>query len=187
MPNFWSKHKPPIDGIPLIGTYQVTSSATVDELVNLTDMSWHPLFSRTNVPNGLIPKPGLIFQAVSRLFPVRIRIFVERVQPRELISVRILALPGIEERMTYKVESTLYGTRVSYSLTLRGWLSPLIWSILRPYAEKVASELVLAVEREKLLALQPAPPKMKPNPDLLGLIWLAIALDPIVAHYTKII
>lgn len=185
MPGFWSKHprySKPDTVAPLVGTYQVDSSATVDELwqkvVDLADMSWHPLFSKTNVPYGLIPKPGLIFQAVSRLLPiVRMRVFVERVQPRELLSVRILAIPGIEERMTYKVESTLYGTRVSYSVTLKGWLSPLIWSIIRPYAEKVAHELAQAVEQEKLLALQP-PRKMKPNPDLLGIVLLAIALHP---------
>jgi hypothetical protein len=138
---------------PSVKTFQVVSSASVDDLwqkvVNLADVSWHPLLARTNVPHGLIPKPGLIYRAVSRLFPITIRIFVERVLPRELLSVRILALPGIEERVTYRVESTLCGTRVTYSVTLRGWLSPLVWSVIRPYAARVASELANAVEQER--------------------------------------
>ena len=163
------------------GTYQVLSSASVDEMwqkvVDLADVSWHPLFTKTNVPHGLIPKPGLIYRAVSRLIPIQIPIFVERVLPRELLSVRILAIPGIEERVTYRLESTVCGTQVSYSVTLRGWLSPLIWSIIRPYAERVASELAHAVEQEKLL-LELDPTKRrrrrKPRgPDLLS-IWLVI-------------
>lgn len=144
---------------PLVETYQVFSSASVDDLwqkvVNLADVSWHPLLARTNVPYGLIPKPGLIYQAVSRLFPIAIRIFVERVQPGELLSVRIFALPGLEERVTYRVESTLCGTRVTYSVTLRGWLSPLVWSIIRPYAARVASELAHAAERDRQQANTP--------------------------------
>lgn len=155
MLGFWSKsiHRNLCE-FPPIGTYQVLSSASVDDLwqkvIDLADVSWHPLLAKTNVPYGLIPKPGLIYQAVSRLFPMRIQIFVERVLPREMLSIRIFALPGIEERVTYRMESTLCGTRVSYSVTLRGWLSPLVWSIIRPYAEKVASELAQAVEREQI-------------------------------------
>jgi hypothetical protein len=120
------------------------------KIENLADVSWHPLIARTNVPKGLIPKPGLIYRAVTRLIPIPIRIFVERVLPKELISVRILALPGVEERVTYRVESTVCGTRVSYSVTLRGWLSPLVWSLIRPYAAKVAAELAHAAEQEAL-------------------------------------
>lgn len=49
----------------LYKTYRVASSVPVDmvwgKLINLADMSWHPLFSQTNLPKGLIPKPGLIF------------------------------------------------------------------------------------------------------------------------------
>lgn len=142
----------------LMGSYRALSSASVDELwqkvVNFADVSWHPLLARTNFPRGLLPKPGLIFQAVTRLSPIPIRIFVERVNPRELLSIRVLALPGIEERITYRVESTLCGTYISYSVTLKGWLSPLIWSIIRPYAAKVADCLANAVEQDRL---EPSP------------------------------
>ncbi len=135
----------------LAKTYRVISSASVDELwqtvVDLADVSWHPLWARTNVPRGLAPKPGLIFRAVTRLSPIPIQIFVERVHPRELLSVRILAMPGIEERMVYQVESTVWGTRISYSVTLRGWLSPVVWSLIRPYAAKVAAALAKAAEQ----------------------------------------
>ncbi len=161
---------------PLARTYQVLSSASVDDLwwkvVNLADVSWHPLLAKTNVPKGLLPKPGLIYRAVSRLFPFTIHIFVERVLPRELLSVRIMALPGLEERVTYRVESTVCGTRVSYSVTLRGWLSPLVWSVIRPYAARVASELAHAVEQEQL---QSSTTAAKPySPDLLGVVVLIL-------------
>ncbi|MGJ3253327.1 MAG: SRPBCC family protein [Elainellaceae cyanobacterium] len=135
---------------PLAGTYQAVSSASVDELwrkiVNLADVSWHPLISSTNVPNGLIPKPGLIYQAMTRLGPIPIRIFVERVRPMELLSIRIMAIPGVEERVIYRIESAVCGARVSYSVTLRGWLSPLIWSVIRGYAAKVPAKLAHAAE-----------------------------------------
>lgn len=184
MPNWfkirhWFNETPPV-----VSTYQAISSASVDDLwqkvENLADVSWHPLLSRTNAPKGLIPKPGLIYRAVSRLFPLTIHIFVERVLPRELLSVRIFALPGIEERVTYRIESTLYGTRVSYSMTLRGWLSPLVWSIIRPYAARVAQELVEAAERDRLNAMQSPDSKRKPNPpdemDWLGLCFALFSL-----------
>ena len=135
----------------LVRTYREISSASVDELwqkvVDLADVSWHPLLARTNVPYGLVPKPGLIFQAVTRLGPIPIRIFVERVSPGELLSVRVLAIPGVEERVSYRVESTLCGTCVSYSVTLSGWLSPLIWSLIRPHAARVAAALAQAAEK----------------------------------------
>lgn len=138
----------------LAKTYRVISSASVDEMwqtvVDLADVSWHPLLARTNVPRGLIPKPGLIFRAVTRLSPIPIQLFVERVRPRELLSIRIIAVPGIEERVVYQVESTVWGTRVSYSVTLRGWLSPVIWSVIQPYAEQVASALAQAAEQPTL-------------------------------------
>ncbi len=144
---------------PLAETYQAISAASVDDLwqkvVDLADVSWHPLITRTNVPQGLIPKPGLIYQAVSRLSPFPVQIFVERVSPMELLSIRILAIPGVEERVTYRVESTLCGTKVSYSVTLRGWLSPIVWSIIRPYAAKVARELALAAEQDLINANNP--------------------------------
>ncbi|MHC5613321.1 MAG: SRPBCC family protein [Nostoc sp.] len=138
----------------LVRTYQEISSASVDELwqkvADLTDVSWHPLLKSTNVPYGLVPKPGLIYQAVTRFSPIPIQIFVERVNPREMLSIRVLAIPGIEERVTYQVESTVCGTCLYYSVTLRGWLSPLIWSLSRPYADRVARSLVEAVEKTAL-------------------------------------
>ncbi len=138
----------------LVKTYREISSASVDEMwlkvVDLTDVSWHPLLKSTNVPYGLVPKPGLIYQAVTRFSPIPIRIFVERVQHKEMLSIRVLAIPGVEERVTYRVESTVCGTCVSYSVTLRGWLSPLIWSLSRPYTDRVARSLVESVENTAL-------------------------------------
>jgi len=120
------------------------------KVVDLADVSWHPLLTRTNVPSGLVVKPGLIYQAVTRFSPIPIQIFVEGVRPREVLSIRILAMPGIEERVTYKIESTVCGTRISYSVTLRGWLSPLVWILARPYAALVASQLARAAEQAAL-------------------------------------
>lgn len=189
MTSFWYRlmHKQSEHFPPPVGTYQVLSSASADDLwqkvVNLADVSWHPLLARTNVPYGLIPKPGLIYQAVSRLFPIAIRIFVERVQPGELLSVRIFALPGLEERVTYRVESTLCGTRVTYSVTLRGWLSPLVWSIIRPYAARVASELAQAAERDR--QQMDTPPKFpKPNCSDIFAVFLAIGFGHLLRTTT---
>ncbi len=70
-----------------------------------------------------------------------------------MLSIRVLAIPGIEERVIYRVESTVCGTCLSYSVTLRGWLSPLIWSLSRPYADRVARSLVEAVEKAALQAV----------------------------------
>ena len=149
----------------LVRTYQEISSATVDELwqkvVDLADVSWHPLLASTNVPYGLVPKPGLIFQAVTRLGPIPIRIFVECVSPRELLSVRVLAIPGVEERVTYRVESAVCGTCVSYSVTLSGWLSPLIWSLIRPHAARVAAALAQAAEQAANTAMSGQPKSLK--------------------------
>lgn len=135
----------------LFKTYRVISNAPIDilwhKLINIGDVSWHPLFSKTNVPLGLIPKPGLIYQVVTRLIPIPIRIFVENVRDREFLSIRVLAIPGIEQRITYQVESTLCGTYISYSVTLRGWLSPLMWWLIRPYTARVAQQLAHAAER----------------------------------------
>ncbi|XTZ12929.1 MAG: SRPBCC family protein [cyanobacterium endosymbiont of Rhopalodia inflata] len=131
--------------------YRVVSTAPVDvlwqKLINLADVSWHPLFSKTNVPLGLIAKPGLIYQVVTRFTPIPIRLFVENVRPGELLSMRVLAIPGIEQKITYQVESTLCGSYISYSVTLRGWLSPLIWWLIQPYSARVASDLANAAER----------------------------------------
>ncbi|MEB3210831.1 MAG: SRPBCC family protein [Leptolyngbyaceae bacterium] len=170
---------------PLFATFQVASSASVDELwrkvVNLADVSWHPMLSSTNVPQGLIPKPGLIYQAVTRFSPFPIRIFVERVDHRERLSFRIMAVPGVEERVTYQVESTVWGTRVSYSVTLKGWLSPLIWSFVRPHAAQVAAALVQAAETAATQRLLPRVPGQRKRPkhnfhELLNIAMLAIGL-----------
>lgn len=155
------KFRLPAQGWPLAGNYQVISSASVDliwkKIVNLADVSWHPLIVRTDIPYGIMPKPGLIFQAVSRRIPWPIQIFVERVSPGELLSIRILLLPGVEERVTYRVESSVCGTRISCSVMLRGWLAPLIWSLIQDYAAAVAARLAIAAEKE--------PPGAKPPPD----------------------
>lgn len=149
----------------LVRTYQEISSASVDQLwqtvVDLADVSWHPLLTSTNVPYGLMPKPGLIFQAVTRLGPIPIRVFVELVRPGELLSVRVLAIPGVEERVSYRVESMVCGTCVSYSVTLSGWLSPLIWSLIRPHAARVASALAAAAERTASTAASGEPKPLK--------------------------
>ncbi|WP_346016606.1 SRPBCC family protein [Chroococcidiopsis sp. CCMEE 29] len=149
----------------LVRTYREISSASVDQLwqkvVDLADVSWHPLLASTNVPYGLVPKPGLIFQAVTRLGPIPIRIFVEHIQPGELMSVRVLAIPGLEERVTYRVESTVCGTCVSYSVTLNGWLSPLVWSLIRPHAARVAAALAQAAEQAAMQALSGKPKPLK--------------------------
>jgi hypothetical protein len=177
---------------PLMGTYQVMSSASVEDLwrkvVDLADVSWHPLLTKTNVPSGLIPKPGLIYQAVGRLFPLSMNIFVERVQPGELLSVRILAIPGVEERVTYRVESTLCGTQVSYSVTLKGWLSPLVWSVIRPHAARVAMELAHAAEEERSQLEQgdkngKTARLRRASPDLWG-IFLALSLGQLLGGHS---
>ena len=53
--------------------YRAMSTAPLDvlwyKLINVADVSWHPLFSKTNLPLGLMAKPGLIYQAVTRLTP----------------------------------------------------------------------------------------------------------------------
>nr|WP_199329165.1 SRPBCC family protein [Coleofasciculus sp. FACHB-1120] len=140
----------------MVRTYRAVSSASVDvlwqKLINLGDVSWHPLLASTNVPSGLIAKPGLIYKVVTRWLPIPIRVFVERVRPCELLSVRMLAIPGVEKRVTYQVESTVCGTYVSYSVTLRGWLSPLIWWMIGSYSARVASELAQAAEEVGLQA-----------------------------------
>lgn len=158
MPNFSSKFTDRPQRrwwlFSLACTYHALSSASVDALwqkvTDLADVSWHPLLASTNVPKGLVAKPGLIYQAVTRSIPIPIRIFVEQVRPRELLTVRILTLPGLEERVTYKVQSTVCGTEISYSITLRGWLSPLIWSLIRPSAARVAAQLAHAAEQNPL-------------------------------------
>lgn len=138
----------------LFRTYRAVSSASVDvlwqKLSNLADISWNPLFASTNAPNGLIAKPGLIYKVVTPLIPIPIRIFVEHVRPQELLSVRVLTIPGVEQRVTYQVESTLCGSYVSFSVTLKGWLSPLLWCMIKPYAAKVAAQLAQAADQRRI-------------------------------------
>ena len=141
----------------LVQTFQATTSASVEELwqtiTNLADVTWHPILASTNVPQGLVVKPGLIYQAVTRFIPIPIQIFVERVKPQTMLSVRILVMPGLEEQITYQVQSSVCGASVSYSVTLRGWLSPIVGSFMRPCAAKVALNLVQAVEKAALLTI----------------------------------
>ncbi len=131
-------------------TYRAVSNVPIDflwqKLIDLADVSWHPFFSETNLPKGLRVKPGLIYQVVTRLTPIPIKIFVENVRPQKLLSIRILTIPGIEQRISYQIESTLCGTYISYSVTLRGWLSPVIWWLIKPYCARVATELAQAAE-----------------------------------------
>lgn len=138
-------------------TYRTISSASVDTLwqtvIDLADVSWHPLLTSTNAPYGLRPKPGLMYRVFTRWLPIPVNVFVERVRPRELLSVRLFPVPGLEERVTYRIKSTVWGTQVSYSVTLRGWLSPLAWSLLRPYAARVASALARTAEQTTTVPL----------------------------------
>ncbi|MEL6454313.1 MAG: SRPBCC family protein [Cyanobacteria bacterium J06623_5] len=135
--------------------YWAASTAPADALwqtvTNLADLAtWHPLITRTNAPRGQQAKPGLIYRAFSRYAPISAQIFVERVLPGELLSVRVFLLPGVQERATYRIVSTLCGTCVLYSVTLSGWLSPLLWPMVRPQVDQVATSLVHAAEQASL-------------------------------------
>jgi hypothetical protein len=134
--------------------YRALTPASVDltwqKMIDLADLSWHPLIASTNVPYGLVPKPGLIYEAINRLVPLPFRMFVEGVRPQQLLSIRILGLPGLEERVTYQIESSVCGTYISYCVMLRGWLAPLAWSFLKGYAAKVADQLAEAAAAESL-------------------------------------
>ncbi len=132
--------------------YWATSTAPAETLwqlvTNLADLNtWHPLITSTNAPRGQRAKPGLIYRAVMPYLPISTQIFVERVLPGELLSIRLFPLPGLQERVTYRIVSTLCGTCVLYSITLSGWLSPLAWPVVKPHATKVAAALVEAAEQ----------------------------------------
>ncbi|MBT9311400.1 SRPBCC family protein [Leptothoe kymatousa] len=140
--------------------YQVSSTASIETLwQTINDLaglaSWHPLITSTNAPNGQQAKPGLIYRVFARWVPVPIKIFVENVLPGEYISLRIFPLPGVEERAIYRLESGLYGTLVSYSVELKGWLSPVAWSFLQPYAARVADALAQAAEQATTSGIVP--------------------------------
>ena len=136
----------------LIRATQVASADTLWHMVNdLADLDmWHPLVTGTNAPRGQQPKPGLIYRAMTRYLPISTQVFVERVLPGELVSMRLFPLPGLQERVTYRIVSTLCGTCVLYSITLSGWLSPFAWPVMKPQMIKVASALVEAAEMETL-------------------------------------
>lgn len=139
-------------GEVLESNYWAASTAPAETLwqivTDLADLaSWHPLITRTNAPMGQCAKPGLIYKAFSRYLPLPTQIFVERVLPGELLSVRLFPLPGLQERVTYRIVSTLCGTCVLYSVTLSGWLSPLAWPMVKPHATRVAAALVQAAEQ----------------------------------------
>ncbi len=136
--------------VALIRNYRALSAASVEDLwqkvIDLADLSWHPLLARSDCPYGLVPKPGLIFQAVMRLIPIPVRIFVERVKPGEFLSLRVLMIPGVEEQVSYQVSSSVLGTFISCSITMRGLLSPLLWPLIRDRAETLAASLAQAAE-----------------------------------------
>ena len=151
----WRSHGQWKDSANRQRNYWTASTAPADILWKMvTDLasfaSWHPLISSTNAPYGQIAKPGLIYRACSRYFPLSTQVFVERVQPGELLSIRLFPFPGLQERVTYRIVSTICGTCVLYSITLSGWLSPIAWPMMKPHAVKVAAALVQAAEQESL-------------------------------------
>lgn len=72
---------------------------------------------------------------------------MERVLPGELLSVRVFPLPGLQERATYRIVSTICGTCVLYSMTLSGWLTPFVWPVVRPHVDQIAMSLIQAAEQ----------------------------------------
>ena len=134
----------------LVKTYRVISSASVDtiwaKLSDVTDVSWNPMLSSIDAPLGLKAKPGLFFHAFSSWIPLPTQLFVETVQPQQFLSIRIFAFPGLEERITYQIASDVKGTFISYSIMLRGWLTPIIWPFLHFPAQKAAQTLAHAAE-----------------------------------------
>lgn len=157
MPGFssWRSHGQWKDSANRERNYWTASSAPAEILwkmvIDLANFaSWHPLISSTNAPYGQTAKPGLIYRVCSRYFPLSTQVFVERVQPGELLSIRLFPFPGLQERVTYRIVSTICGTCVLYSITLSGWLSPLAWPMMKPHAVKVAAALVQAAEQETM-------------------------------------
>lgn len=142
--------------------YWVSSTATTETLWqtvnNLSDLdTWHPLITGTNAPYGQEAKPGLIYRAFSRYLPVSTQVFIEQVLPGELLSVRVFPLPGVQERATYRIVSTLCGTCVLYSITLSGWLTPFVWPMVKPQITQVAASLVQAAEEATLHSAESGP------------------------------
>jgi hypothetical protein len=118
------------------------------KLSDITDLSWNPMLSSPNRLLGLEAKPGLIYRAMLRWIPIPSQLFIETVKPQQFLSIRIFAFPGIEERVTYQIGSDVTGTFISYSIMLRGWLTPLIWPLMHYPAQRVAGQLARAAERE---------------------------------------
>lgn len=152
--------------------YWAQSTAPAETLwqmvTDLADLAtWHPLIASTNAPRGQTAKPGLIYRVASRYFPISTQIFVERVLPGELMSIRLFPFPGLQERVTYRIVSTLCGTTcVLYSITLSGWLSPIAWPVVKPHATKVAAALVEAAEQAHTGTLSNA--RLRQKPDIFG-------------------
>lgn len=151
----WRSHGQWKDSASRERNYWTASTAPAEILWKMvTDLaglaSWHPLIASTNAPFGQQAKPGLIYRVFNRYFPLSTQVFVERVQPGELLSIRLFPCPGLQERVTYRIVSTLFGTCVLYSITLSGWLSPLAWPMMKPHAVKVAAALVQAAEQETM-------------------------------------
>lgn len=149
----WRSHGQWKDSANRQRNYWTASTAPAEILWKMvTDLasfaSWHPLISSTNAPYGQIAKPGLIYRVCSRYFPLPTRVFVERVQPGELLSIRLFPFPGLQERVTYRIVSTICGTCVLCSITLSGWLSPIAWPMMKPRVVKIAAALVQAAEQE---------------------------------------
>ena len=152
----WRSHGHWKDSANRERNYWTASTAPADIIWQLiADLasfaSWHPLIASTNAPYGQTAKPGLIYRVCSRYFPISTQVFVERVQPGELLSIRRFPFPGLQERVTYRIVSTLFGTCVLYSVTLSGWLSPIAWPMMKPHdVMKVAAALVQAAEQETI-------------------------------------
>lgn len=151
----WRSHGQWKDSASRQRNYWTASTAPAEIIWQMvTDLAsfatWHPLISSTNAPYGQIAKPGLIYRVCSRYFPLSTQVFVERVQPGELLSIRLFPFPGLQEHVTYRIVSTICGTCVLYSITLSGWLSPLAWPMMKPHAVKVAAALVQAAEQETI-------------------------------------
>ena len=150
-------------GLEMLRTTRIASADTLWRIVNnLADLeTWHPLVVGTDAPRGQQAKPGLIYRTMSRYLPISTQVFVERVLPGELVSMRLFPLPGLQERVTYRIVSTLCGTCVLYSITLSGWLSPLAWPVVKPQATKVAAALVAAAEMETMGQWRDRPSKRR--------------------------
>ncbi|PZO17875.1 MAG: hypothetical protein DCF25_10530 [Leptolyngbya foveolarum] len=160
----WRSHGQWKDSANRQRNYWTASTAPAEIIWQMvTDLAslatWHPLISSTNAPYGQTATPGLIYRVCSRYFPLSTQVFVERVQPGELLSIRLFPFPGLQERVTYRIVSTICGgTCVLYSITLSGWLSPIAWAMMKPHAVKVAAALVQAAEQE---TIQPTDSKQR--------------------------